>query len=221
MSPLPDYTELEPGHPTSGFKQIPGRTPDQEILAAFEAQRAEASFLFVDKQDCDFLDGLIQERNAAQMASVFLIPRLSQRDAQAEQGDVNVGAPINIYGDTIDPIVNIGKLDHNNKNAHQVRAFAQHEPSKQSLRKYGIEEEREVVFWFPRVSLEALGLTTPRCFRGVEIGDFVVWDNTWYITDNAHRDHYFGQSDRFFFTGAFCTRYHHNSVPTNMTVKGC
>jgi hypothetical protein len=62
------------------------------------------------------------------------------------------------------------------------------------------------------VVLQEIGLVREgRRHRGADIGDMVVWDGTWYRTDNVHRTNYFIQTDHNLFTGLFCNRYHHNN----------
>lgn len=182
--------------------------PQKSLLDQFEEQRAQAKLTFQTSQDGDGQDRWVLEQVEKLGAPVILIPKATQRDPQ---GPSETDGIDKLYGDVKNPAY----ID--DKQKPNFRSIVEHHPSVQRLKKFGVMEEREVIFWFPLAALRNANLVTDRNFRGIGIGDFIVWDGTWYLTDAAHRDYYFGQTDRFYFTGAFCNRYQHNSLPEEAT----
>lgn len=178
--------------------------PEQTALEILEERRRKAGQLFQSARDVGGQERWIGEYVRKHGALVHLVTRTTRRDPQGPMQSAGVDP---LFGDITDPEFLEGTRT-------DIRSLIDHEPSKQLLSKYGIEEDREVVFWLPRILLDEKGLITPVRFRGVEIGDLFVWDRAWYIVQEAHRDHYQGVSDHFFYVGAFCNRYHHNSVPS-------
>jgi hypothetical protein len=80
------------------------------------------------------------------------------------------------------------------------------------LRRFGIDEQREIAFFLPVENLQ--GLVSEWRIHGADIGDLIHWDGTWYQAWNVFRDDYFGQRSRAFYIACFCNRYRHNAVPT-------
>jgi len=182
--------------------------PEQRIIDILESRRKKATHLFQSEGDYDAQNMWVREYVDQAGANLSVYLNITARDPQpGESGGVHP-----LYGDIRDPAIeSLTKKD--------FRAIVDHKVSAQKLKKYGIDEEREVVFWFPFSSLQEAGVITPVRFRGLAIGDLVFWDSTWYIAENVHRDHYQGQTDRFFFVGAFCNRYRHDSIDSNGKVE--
>jgi hypothetical protein len=177
--------------------------PTKSLLDQFEERRAEASLLFQSSRDGSAQDRWVTELSEKLGAAIHFIQRFTQR---SPQGTVEGGGIDPLYGDIPNPAYQDDLVKLN------MRAIIDHKPSRQSLKKFGVMEDRDVVFWIPRAELTKYGLVTERRFRGADIGDLIVWDGTWYIAQNVHRDHYFGQSDKFFFVGVFANRYVHDSM---------
>jgi len=177
----------------------------QDILADFEERRSRAGpQLFQGVRDQDAQDRFAIEFVERQGAAVILAPRVNRLRPEGE--DIYAGVdPIDV--DRLD-IEYIDKLLRVN-----VRAIVEHEPSRQLLTKYGVEEERDVVFYVPFTTLNSLGLVNDDRFRGLVLGDMFEWDGTWYIVREAHRANYHGLTDRYHLTAGFCTRYYHTSTP--------
>ena len=185
--------------------------PEQgQILQLFEEQRlqAEAGTLFQTQRDFDGQDRWVREQVEKIGAPVHLFPTSSQRDPQGIAQSAGVDP---LDGDILNPefFTDPEIVDERQFN---MKCILEHEPSKQMLGKYGIDEQREVGFHFVKSVLRDKGLVTKRRFRGIDIGDLVFWDGTWYIIQNAHRDHYFGQTVNNYFVVGFASRYTHDNV---------
>lgn len=174
----------------------------EDLLASFEASRKEPK-RFQGQRDRDSRDRFIKDyvKNGA---PVQLILRANQiRQVDGAHGGVD---PLD--GDLLD-VSYIEQAVHYNFNA-----IVEHEPSRQLLTKFQIDEQREVIFNFPRVLLEEQGLVgQPLRWRGVAIGDVVEWDGTFYLVKNVHRRYYHGQTTHWYWTSAFCDRYRHTATP--------
>jgi len=178
--------------------------PAQRIIEQFEERRKKENLRFQGRRDFDNQMRRLCDQVCNEGAAVHLLHRITADNPRGELGE----APgvDDMYGDVVNPEVLIDK-------ASMMHCLVEHAPSKQLKTKLGIEEEREVVFWFPWIHLDDGNHINPSRFRGISMGDFVIWDNTWYIAEDVHRDHYFGQTDWWFFCGAFCNRYHHDTMP--------
>jgi len=177
----------------------------QDILIEFEARRARANpQLFQGMRDQDRQDAFVKEFVLRQGAAVILAPRVNRLHPEGENIFAGVD-PIDV--DRLDIEYIDGMLQVN------VRALIEHEPSRQLLTKYGVEEERDVVFYVPFSELNRLGLVNDDRFRGLILGDLFEWDGTWYIVREAHRTSYHGLTDRYHLTAGFCTRYYHTATP--------
>lgn len=193
-----------------------------EILAQFETSRlsAEDDILFQQQRDFEAQDRWVREQVQKLGAPVHLLPVSTERNPQGIFQSAGVDP---LDGDILNPefLANPVELDQQKFN---VRNIIEHEPSKQMLKKYGIDEEREVGFHFVKSILDDLGLveTNTRRFRGIDIGDLVFWDSTWYILQNVHRDHYFGQTVNPYFVVGFASRYPFDNVPIeDVSDNGC
>jgi len=188
-------------------------SPEQSLLAQFEARRFKDN-LFQSPRDYEAQGKWTQEQVEKLGAAVHLFLSSTERapaDGPGESAGVDP-----LYGDILDPefIDDEGEYD---KRKFNLRCIVEHSPSKQLLLRYGIEEERDVIFHFPYQKLVDEGIVTTRRFRGVDIGDLIEWDGTWYIVLSTHREAYFGQTVSNYFTSTSCKRYRANSVPTGAT----
>lgn len=192
-------------HPESG-----------EILRLFEESRGKEA-LFQTQRDYTAQQRWVEEQVLSLGAKVHLIPAST---AKFPQGQLESAGVDPLYGDILDPefVDGPGNLDQRKLNAS---CLVEHEPSKQLLKKYGVDEAKDCIFHFPTSLLGKLGLITYKRFRGVDIGDLVIWDNTWYIVQSSHRGAFFGNTNNPYFTSAFADRYRHNSVPTERVANDC
>jgi hypothetical protein len=176
--------------------------PHQNLIAQFEAMRSQPK-IFQDELSGNMLDGIAKERVDIMGAHVNLLIMSSQRNPK---GVLESSGVDELDGDILDPefMDSPAELDHRKID---LPCLIEHTPTKQMLKKFGIDELREVIFHFPFATLKEKGLVTERRFRGIDIGDLIEWDGTFYVTLNVHRGTYFGQSDRFFFTSSFTNRY--------------
>lgn len=182
--------------------------PEQDgILAQFEKSRLEGN-LFQSTRDFDAQGRWVGEQVEKLGAAVHLMVTSTQREPQGNLESAGVDP---LYGDILNPEFLSDKPEDQRK--FNLRCLVEHHPSKQTLKRYGIDEEREVIFHFVFETLKALGLVTSRRFRGVDIGDLVFWDGTWYLVLSTHREAYFGQTVSTYFTSTTCKRYRHDSVP--------
>lgn len=181
--------------------------PEQSFLELFEKSRSEGN-LFQSSIDYALQSRIVREQVEKLGAAVHLMVTSTMRNPQGPTQSAGVDS---LYGDILDPEFFADSPDQRQFN---IRVLVEHHPSKQLLKKYGIDEEREVLFHFPFEALEERGLVTEERFRGVDIGDLVMWDGSWYIAVSVHREAYFGQTVSHFFTSISCKRYRHNSVPT-------
>lgn len=184
--------------------------PEQgDILKLFEETREEGN-LFQSSIDFAAQQSWVEEQVRVLGAAVHLFITATQRSPQGPRESAGVDP---LYGDILDPEFFNEPADKDQRQFN-LRALVEHHPTKQMLKRYGIDEEREVIFHFPFTVLESLGLVTEKRFRGIDPGDLVMWDGTWYITLSTHREAYFGQTISNYFTSTTCKRYRHNSVPT-------
>jgi hypothetical protein len=184
--------------------------PEQgDLLRQFEATRTEGN-LFQSPLDFASQKRWIDEQVRRLGAAVHLMVTSTQRAPQGPKQSAGVDP---LYGDILDPeFFTDAERDERKFN---LRAIVEHHPSKQVLKRYGIEEEREVIFHVPFSVLEEIGLVTDLRFRGIDIGDLFMWDGSWYIVLSVHREAFFGQTVSNYFTSSTCKRYRHNSIPTN------
>jgi hypothetical protein len=186
-------------------------TPEQgSILQQFEASRTEGN-LFQSAIDFALQGRIVEEQVERLGAAVHLFVTSTQREPQ---GPLQSSGVDTLYGDILDPEF-FSNPEEKDQRKFNLRCIVEHKPPRQMLKRYGIDEERDVIFHFPFTKLKALGLVTETRFRGVDIGDLVFWDGTWYLVLNSHREAFFGQTVSSYFTTAACKRYRHNSVPTN------
>jgi len=188
-----------------------------DILKRWEEGRKKDN-LFQSSRDFDAQNRWVQEQVEKLGAAVHLFVTSTQRglaDGPMESAGVDP-----LYGDILDPEW-FADGSPRDKQKFNIRCLIEHTPSKQSLKRYGIEETRDVIFFFPFEKLSSEGLVTPQRFRGVDIGDLIEWDGTMYIVLNVHRESYFGQTVSNYFTSAACMRYQHNAVPTEDTPEEC
>jgi hypothetical protein len=181
-----------------------------DILKRWEASRDKTG-LFQSDRDFDAQNRWVKEQVEKLGAAVHLFVTSTVRglgDGPGESAGVDP-----LYGDILDPewFADGGEDD---KQKFNIRCLVEHSPSKQKLKRYGIEEVRDVIFYFPFEKLEEEGLVTQVRHRGVDIGDIIEWDSTLYIVLSSHRESYFGQTVSNYFTSATCKRYIHNAVPT-------
>jgi hypothetical protein len=182
--------------------------PEQgSILAQFEASRTEGN-LFQSKKDFDAQLQWVEEQVEKLGAAVHLMVTSTQR---APQGNLESAGVDPLYGDILNPEFLTGTPE--DQRQFNLRCIVEHHPSKQTLKRYGIDEEREVIFHFVFSKLEKVGLVTEKRFRGIDIGDLVFWDGTWYLVLSTHREAFFGQTVSQYFTSTTCKRYRHDSVP--------
>jgi hypothetical protein len=188
-------------------------TPSKKLLDMLEERRAGAEHTFQSKIDASGQKRWLMEWVTKTGAAVHLFPRTTQR----EPGDLELeSAGVDeLYGDITNPEFSDKRKEYN------FRCLVEHSPSRQRLTTIGVREDRDIAFWYPYVMLEEAGLVDRIRFRGVDIGDLMVWDGTWYIAENVHREYYFGMTDEYFFTVAYCVRYQHDSLPINEAEAGC
>jgi hypothetical protein len=182
-------------------------TPARKLLDMLETERSKVTHTFQTSFDGSGQARWIEEYVERCGAGVHLFPRSTQRHPGDSPG-MSAGVDP-LYGDIQDPEFNDGSKRFN------IKALVEHSPSRQRLTTIGIREDRDVAFWYPFSILQKNGLVTPLRFRGIDIGDLMVWDGTWYISENVHREYYFGSTDTFFFTVAYCIRYQHGSIPVD------
>jgi hypothetical protein len=182
------------------------------ILQQYEASRKEEN-TFQTQRDFDAQRRWVEEQAERLGAAVHLFVTSTQRAEGAQnEAPFASGGVDPLYGDILDPSFHDAP-DERDQRQINIRCIVEHQPSKQSLKKYGIDEQREVIFHFPLSVLKDKGLVTPARFRGVDIGDLVQWDDSWYIVVTSHRSAYFGQTTGNYFTAAAAERYRPNSVP--------
>jgi hypothetical protein len=188
-----------------------------DILKRWEASRNKTG-LFQGQRDFDAQNRWVKEQVEKLGGAVHLFVTSTQRglaDGPLESAGVDP-----LYGDVLDPEW-FADGDSKDQQKFNFRCLIEHQPSKQSLKRYGIEETRDVIFHFPFDKLKDEGLVTEVRHRGVDIGDIIEWDSTLYIVLSAHRESYFGQTVSNYFTSAACMRYKFNAVPTADTPEVC
>lgn len=191
-----------------------GRPRPGNILQQLEAVRTEGGLHQTDR-DFEAQKRWVVEGCQKRGGKIQYLPSVTVRRAQADD-PLSSGQGVDpLYGDILDPqfLESLNRLD--------MPCYIEHNPSEQRLKKYSISEHKEVIFHIPFSLLEEAGLVTARRFRGVDIGDLIVWDGSWYIVDAAHRGSFFGQRISHYFTAAICRRYHLNNVPTEDTPDDC
>ena len=190
--------------------------PDLSLVEILESARSEnekQTFLQSDK-DYDFLQARVEEKIRLSGAVIHYIPVSTERDPKDDGGLKQSAGVDPLDGDVLDP----GFFDNpeaEDQRKFDVRCLMEHQPSKQILKRYGVDEEREITFHIPLVTLKEQGLVSRWRPRGADIGDLVFWDSSWFLIQNVHRGSYFGQRNLPFLIACFANRYRPNSVPTN------
>lgn len=183
------------------------RPAPKDILQQLETRRKEGG-LWQSDRDYRAQERWIVEGCVKRGAKIQYLPSVTVRKAQGDD-PLSSGAGVDkLYGDILDPQF-LDKLKREN-----LACYVEHNPSKQKLKKYSIDEEKDVIFHIPLKLLKDAKLVTKKRFRGADIGDLVIWDGTWYIVDAVHRGSFFGQRISHYFTAAICSRYRLNNVPT-------
>lgn len=186
--------------------------PNYPILNRYEEVRTEGN-LFQTEKDFQAQRLWIEEQVEKLGAAVHLFVTSTRRaEGGQNQEPFASGGVDPLYGDILDPEFFENPKDKDKRQIN-IRCIAEHAPSKQRLKKYGIEEEREAVFHFPFHVLKDKGLVTEFRFRGIDIGDLIEWDGSWYIILSTHRNSYFGQTTSNYFIAATANRYRPNAVP--------
>jgi hypothetical protein len=185
--------------------------PEQSLNAQFESKRLEdeKNLLFQADRDFEFLTALSVEQSRRIGGIINFVPVSTERKPR---GDFQTAGVDTLDGDVLTPQF-IG-TPPDGQNMISLHCIIQHEPEKQLLKKYGIDEQRDIVFFIPFREFEEKGLISDWRPFGADIGDLIFWDGSWYQAWEAKRDSYFGQRDRVHFMACFCDRYRHNSVPT-------
>lgn len=192
-----------------------GKPKPGTILAQFEQSRLEGG-LFQGDRDFTAQDRWVREGAKKRGAKVHFFPM--NTGPNPENTD---GAGVDpLYGDILDPEF-LSNPDVKDERLFNLECYVEHRPSKQKLMKYGVDEQKDVIFHFPFSLLEEQGLVDKFRFRGTDLGDLILWDGTWYRIDAAHRGSFFGQRISHYFTAAICNRYRHNNVPTNDLSNNC
>lgn len=186
--------------------------PTTSLAKMLEAERAdkERTTLFQSDRDFKFLNKKALEQSEKVGATVHFIPVSSELDPKGEFESAGVDE---LYGDILDPEFQ-GNPDGKDQRRLNIRCIIEHEPPKQLLKRYGIDEQREVVFYVPFEEFVREGVVSKWRPHGADIGDLFIWDGTWYQAWNVYRDHYFGQRAKAHFIACFANRYRHNAAPT-------
>lgn len=183
-------------------------------MQQLESARTEGG-LWQSDRDFSAQERWVVEGCVKRGAKIQYLPSVTVRRAQGND-PLSSGQGIDpLYGDILDPqwLKELERKD--------LPCFVEHQPSKQKLKKYSIDEQKEVIFHIPFCLLKKEGLVTRKRFRGADIGDLVVWDGSWYIVDAAHRGSYFGQRINHYYTAAICNRYRLNNVPVEDYPDDC
>lgn len=193
-----------------------------DLLRQFEDTRrkGEGMLLFQGDRDFKAQDRWVRESVQKEGAPIHLLPVSTERDPQGPLQSAGVDP---LDGDILNPEF-LAYPPGKDQRKFNIRVIVEHQPSKQELTKYGIDEQREVGFHFVRSILDDLSLVeaNSRRHRGIDIGDLVFWDGTWYILQNVHRDHYFGQTVNPYFVVGFASRYQLDNVPIgDVSDGGC
>ena len=182
----------------------------EEERAKAEAENAE----FQSDRDVAYLESVTREQSKVIGGTIDFIPVSTERDPQSDRFETVGFDPLD--GDILNPEFHGGGTDRDERRL-SMRCLIEHEPPKQMLKKYGVDEQREIAFYIPFTILQEEGLVNEWRIHGADIGDLIVWDGSWYQIWNAYRDHYHGQRNRAFFIACFCNRFRHDSVPIEDT----
>lgn len=85
----------------------------------------------------------------------------------------------------------------------EIPAFVKINPSKQELKKYGIDETKEVLLLLSTIVLEEQGLTD----GSLRIGDKVVWDGVEYEIMTFHREEPWANTNVYFHVACTLQRF--------------
>ncbi len=177
------------------------RPPTDEETARISS--AGSVPVFPRPKDFNFLDGVISEYYERSNGKVTVFP-LSSSIVSTDPAAVKIDE---LYG-TVEEVEIDGVKSH-----LDVDCNIQLQPSKQILKRFGIDEQREILFSFQISKLQELGLVEEGNFRGIEIGDLVNFDDTLYELLSVHRQGYFGQTNLAHFVTATADRYIRNNNP--------
>lgn len=190
----------------------PGR-PFTSVLKQWEAaRRAKDSEGFLQgDRDYEFLQNRTEEFVDLYGAAVHFIPISTEVSPVGVVGPKQSAGVDPLDGDILDP----GFFDNpsiEDQRLFNIRALVEHTPSKQLLKRYGVDEERDVLFHIPISVLTANKLTSEWRVNGADLGDLIVWDGTWYQLENVHRGSYFGNRNLPHLIACAAVRYRHNSA---------
>jgi hypothetical protein len=180
--------------------------PHESLLAQFEARRGQPK-LFHGPTDGALLDKFVSEHMRLMGGHVNLIPHSTERNPQ---GELQTPGVDELDGDIPNP--EFLDFDRLNTLKLDMPCLIEHEPSKQLHTRFGVDEQRQILFYFSFADLKAKGLVTPVRFRGIALYDLIEYDGTFYVVWSVHRSSYFGQSDKFLHTAAFCDRYRLDAI---------
>lgn len=190
----------------------PGR-PFTSVLKQWEsARRAKDSEKFLQgDRDFDFLQNRTEEFVDLYGAAVHIVPVSTEVNPVEGVGPKQSAGVDPLDGDILDPGF-FDNPDLEDQRMFNMSALLEHEPSKKLLKRYGVDEERDVLFHIPVSVLEEKELVSEWRVNGLDLGDLIVWDGTWYIAENVHRGSYFGNRNLPHLIVAACVRYRHNSA---------
>ena len=193
----------------------PGR-PFSSVTKQWEAARKrkeQETFLQGDR-DFAFLQDRTEEFIDLLGAVIHFVPVSTEVNPVAGVGPKQSAGVDPLDGDILDPGF-FDNPDAEDQRLFNMKALLEHEPSKQMLKKYGVDEERDIIVHIPVDTLREQGLTSEWRPNGADIGDLVFWDNTWWQLSNVHRGSYFGQRNLPHLIACAAVRYRHNSSPVD------
>jgi hypothetical protein len=192
----------------------PGR-PFTTVLKQWEAarKRGEEETFLQGNRDFSFLQNRTEEFVDLLGSPVHFVPVSTERDPRAGVGPKQSAGVDPLDGDILDPGF-FDNPDLEDQRLFNMKSLVEHEPSKQNLKRYGVDEERDVIFHIPISTFEVKELVSEWRVNGADLGDLIVWDGTWYQIQNVHRGSYFGSRDLPHLIACAANRYRHNSVPT-------
>jgi len=160
------------------------------------------------KKDFQNQSEIIQDLYDRRLDKVGLLPLASARSKIADGNPLKIPGVDDLYGDIAEREVLEDAIRIN------VNCFVDSQPEDQQHTQHGVDEQRDVKFIFFIEELRKLDLVTPMLPNGVDIGDFVIWDETLYAILKVYREGYFGHTGRPFYVSCEAKRHRFDNIKT-------
>lgn len=164
----------------------------------------------IPSSDVDFAHQaeIVEDLYNRRLDKVGLLPLASARSKIADGNPLKIPGVDDLYGDIAEREVLEEAIRVN------VNCYVDSQPENQQHTQHGVDEQRDVNFVFAIQELRKLELVTPMLPNGIDIGDFVIWDETLYAILKVYREGYVGHTGRPLYVVCESKRHRFDNIKT-------